>query len=335
MKKRLNHHKSMIGENMFDVTALGELLIDFTSCRKDEAEMQLFEQNPGGAPGNVLTALSRCGLSTAMIGKVGRDLHGSFLKETLENNYICTDGLVMDDSVFTTLAFVTLQENGERTFSFARKPGADMMLQKEEISTDIIENSRIFHMGSLSLTDEPVKSATWYALDRAIRSGCVISYDPNYRPALWKSEDIAINEMRRVLPYINLMKLSDEETELLTGIEDPMKAAEKLVDQGISVVTVTLGAQGAIVCNREGAKLIRGFESHVVDTTGAGDSFWGGFLYCYIQSGKKPDEITLDEAAEFTCFANAMASLCVEKRGGMPSIPHRKMVEERAQAFQS
>ena len=320
---------------MFDVTALGELLIDFTSYRKDEAEMQLFEQNPGGAPGNVLTALSRCGLSTAMLGKVGRDLHGSFLKETLENNHICTDGVIMDDSVFTTLAFVEISKDGERKFSFARKPGADMMLQKEEISTDIIENSRIFHIGSLSLTDEPVRSSTWYALDKAKRAGCVISYDPNYRSDLWKNRDLAISEMRKVLPYINLMKLSDEETELLTGIKDPMKAAEKLVKQGISVVTVTLGAQGAIVCNREGTRLVRGFESHVVDTTGAGDSFWGGFLYCYIQSKKKPDEITLDEAAEFTCFANAMASLCVEKRGGMPSIPHRRLVEERARDFQS
>lgn len=314
---------------MFDVTALGELLIDFTFEKKSKAGMRLFEQNPGGAPCNVLTALQRCGLHTAFIGKVGSDVHGKFLKDTLEKQDICLDGMIVDDSVFTTLAFVEISEGGERRFSFARSPGADMMLRTEEVSADILKNSRIFHVGSLSLTDEPARSATLFALKKAKEFGCIISYDPNYRSALWKSREDAIAGMKMILPYVDIMKLSDEETELLTGVSDPCKAASRLVNQGIPLVAVTLGAKGAVVCTEKGERMVQGFCSHVVDTTGAGDSFWGGFLYCFVRTCKMPREVTLEEAVYFTRFANAMASLCVEKRGGMPAMPPLEAVRER------
>lgn len=333
MQKSGSYFKNVIGENMFDVTALGELLIDFTSGEKSETGMRLFEQNPGGAPGNVLTALSKCGLSTAVLGKIGNDLHGNFLKETLKKYHICIDGLVMDDSVFTTLAFVEIGEKGERNFSFARKPGADTMLQASEISEDIIKSSRIFHIGSLSLTDEPSRDATWFALKKAVEFGCVISYDPNYRASLWNTVQDAVREMKSVLSYVDIIKLSDEETELLTGIQNPFQAAMSLVETGIPVVVVTLGKEGAYVCTKEGGKKVPGYVCNAIDTTGAGDCFWGGFLYQFIKRNKSPKSLTLEEGVRCAHFGNAMASLCVEKRGGIPSIPSLEEVIKREKLF--
>ena len=316
---------------MFDVTALGELLIDFTPSGTSAAGMRLFEQNPGGAPANVLAALNRCGLKTAFIGKVGSDMHGKFLEETLKNAGICTDGLILDEDVFTTLAFVALNDAGERSFSFARKPGADTMLKPEDVNLELLSQSRMFHVGSLSLTDEPAKSATLFALKKAKELGCIISYDPNYRALLWSGRDAAIAGMREVLPFVDVMKMSDEETALLTDIADPAKAAAKLVALGIPLVAVTLGAEGAYVCTKEGGEVVPGFSSRVVDTTGAGDSFWGGFLYSLAKCGKTPSKVTLKEAVSFARFANALASLCVEKRGGIPAMPSLDKVEERLQ----
>ena len=314
---------------MFDVTALGEILIDFTPCGKSAAGQRIFEQNPGGAPANVLTCLSKCGKKTAFIGKVGKDMHGAFLKSVLEENDICTDGLLEDENVFTTLAFVALSDSGERSFSFARKPGADTCLTKEEIRKDLIANSKVFHIGSLSLTSEPVKSATFYALELAKEYGCIISYDPNYRAPLWDSREKAIEGMRSVLSYVDVMKISDEETELLTGISDPEMAAKKLIENGISIVAVTLGADGALICTKEGCEHVKGYQVRIVDTTGAGDSFWGGFLTQLLESGKMPSEVSLKEAAAFADYGNAVASLCVEKRGAIPAMPTKAEVEKR------
>lgn len=306
---------------MYDVCALGEILIDFTPCGTSASGRRLFEQNPGGAPANVLAALNRLGAETAFIGKVGNDMHGLFLRETLDDAGIHTQGLVTDDSVFTTLAFVALNEKGERSFSFARKPGADTMLTKEELNYALLENCRIFHIGSLSLTDQPSRSATFAALEAAEEAGAIISYDPNYRAPLWRSREEAIEGMRSVLPFIDVMKLSDEETALLTDLAAPEEAAAKLVSAGIPLVAVTLGSKGAYVCTAQGGTVVPGFTSNVLDTTGAGDSFWGGFLYKLKESGKQPSEVTLLEAIEFARFGNAVASLCVEKRGAIPAMP--------------
>lgn len=316
---------------MFDATALGELLIDFTPNGVSESGQRLFEQNPGGAPANMLAAMSKCGMETAFIGKVGTDMHGEFLKETLQNAGINTDGLVMDENCFTTLAFVALNEKGERSFSFARKPGADTMLTAEDINYDILRQSKIFHIGSLSLTDLPAREATMCALTKAQEFGCIISYDPNYRAPLWSGPDAAISRMREVLPYVSVMKLSDEETGLLTSHREPEAAARELIDGGISIVAVTLGSKGAYVCTREGGKVVPGFVSSVVDTTGAGDSFWGGFLSQLIASGKHPSEVSLAEAESFSRFGNALASLCVEKRGGIPSMPSLDEIQKKLQ----
>ena len=314
---------------MFDVTALGEILIDFTPCGKSAAGQRLFEQNPGGAPANVLTCLSKFGKKTAFIGKVGADMHGQFLTSVLEDNQICTDGVIADDSVFTTLAFVALSDSGERSFSFARKPGADTCLTQEELKEELIRDSKIFHLGSLSLTAEPAKGTSFKALEIAKESGCIVSYDPNYRAPLWDSKEAAIEGMRSVISYVDVMKISDEETELLTGNKEPKDAAEALIAQGVSVVAVTLGADGALVCTKEGQTIVPGYKANMVDTTGAGDSFWGGFLYQLVESGKRPEEVTLEEAASFAKFGNAVASLCVEKRGAIPAMPTLEDVAAR------
>lgn len=317
---------------MYDVAALGELLIDFTPSGTSEAGMRIFEQNPGGGPANVLAALAKLGMKTAFIGKVGDDMHGAFLKETMEQAHIDTKGLVIDPDVFTTLAFVSLNAQGERQFSFARKPGADTCLREEEVDLEILKKSKIFHVSSLSLTDEPSRSATLFALKKAREEGRIVSYDPNYRALLWKSRESAMKGMREALPFVDIMKLSDEETSLLTGYEAPEDAAKALFQQGISLIAVTLGKEGAYVYTKEGGAKAPGFVSKVTDTTGAGDSFWGGFLYQLVKSGKQPAEVTLEEAKNFARFGNAVASLCVEKRGGIPAMPTMEQVEARLNA---
>ncbi len=316
-------------EKKIDVTALGEILIDFTPCGKSEAGQRVFEQNPGGAPANVLACLNKCGKKTAFIGKVGNDMHGQFLVGVLNDSGISTEGVVVDDSVFTTLAFVALSDSGERSFSFARKPGADTCLKCDELKEELIRDCKVFHIGSLSLTTEPVKRTTFEALEIAKQAGCIISYDPNYRAPLWDSKEAAVRGMRSVVSYADVMKISDEETALLTDIVEPEGAAKKLVDMGISVVAVTLGADGALVCTKEGSRIVPGFKADMVDTTGAGDSFWGGFLKCLLDTGKSPEDVTLEEASEFAKYGNAVASLCVEKRGAIPAMPSVEDINER------
>jgi fructokinase len=231
--------------SMFDVVALGELLIDFTPAGLSPAGMRLFEQNPGGAPANVVVALANMGVKCAFVGKVGADMHGDFLRAVLSERGIDTSGLIRDSGVFTTLSFVSLSEKGERSFSFARRPGADTCLKPEELRPDILGQCKIFHFGSLSLTDEPSRSATLAALNMAKKAGAIIAYDPNYRAPLWPSVDAAIAQMRSVLPLVDCVKISDEEISLITGEENYEKAADALLAQGAGCAVITLGKNGA------------------------------------------------------------------------------------------
>lgn len=306
---------------MVDITALGELLVDFTQHGRSETGMRLYEQNPGGAVTNLLAAAARCGASTAFLGKVGDDIHGRFLKRALAEAGVNVDGLVMAADVFTTLAFVTLSETGEREFSFARKPGADTCLQAEELDWGRMAHTRVFHTGSLSLTDEPARTATYRAVSAAKAAGAVITYDPNYRAGLWRGEAEAAAAMRSLIPTADIMKLSDAETLLLTGEAAPSRAAAALYRQGVPVVAVTLGSQGALVLAQGETRLVPGYAAKAVDTTGAGDCFFGGFLYKFLQMGCPPQALTLEQAAQCADFGNAAASLCVEGRGGIPAMP--------------
>lgn len=306
---------------MYHIAALGELLIDFTESGVSQSGMRLFEQNPGGAVANVLAAMARLGDQTAFIGKVGDDMHGRFLKETLENVGIDTTGLVLTNDFFTTLAFVALSPNGERTFSFARKPGADTQLNVEEVNESILKSTSILHVGSLSLTDEPARSATNAAVKTAKAHGAVISYDPNYRASLWRDEATIKERMRELVPYIDIMKMSDEETELLTDEVEPERAAKRLNDRGISCVAVTLGKKGALVSIGGNSIIVPGYRNPAVDTTGAGDAFWGGFLHRMVTLNKRPEQLSIQRAADCADWGNAVATCCVQKRGAIPAMP--------------
>lgn len=312
-----------------DIAALGELLIDFTPAGISQQGMRLFEQNPGGAPANMLAAAAKFGLKTAFIGKVGRDMHGDFLKETLIKAGINTDNLIQDEAYFTTLAFVSLKENGEREFAFARKPGADTNLCMKEIDQGILKNTRVFHVGSLSLTDDPSRTATYEAINLAKSSGALISYDPNYRAALWSDRETAQLRMQSLIPYVDMMKISDEETALLTPYQDPEEAIRYLLGQGVRLTAVTLGRDGALIGNENGIVKVEGFASHAVDTTGAGDSFWGGFIASYLREETAPEHLTRAQMIRLGRIGNAVASLCVERRGGISAIPEMEEIEER------
>lgn len=316
-------------EKEVDIVALGELLIDFTEVGISKTGQKLFEQNPGGAPANLLTVASHMGYKTAFVGKVGKDMHGAFLKRTLEREGIDTAYIIEDSDCFTTLAFVEINQDGEREFSFARKPGADTRLCKTELNKELLESCKIFHYGSLSLTDEPAREATLAAIQIAKASGTLISYDPNYRASLWENENTAVEDMKSVISFADIMKVSDEESILLTGEKDYDSALKELLAMGPKLVAITLGKEGVLIGTKEGIKKVSGFEAKTVDTTGAGDSFWGGFLSRFLSTNKIFEDMLLKDWESCAVYGNATASLCVQGRGGIPAIPEREEVERK------
>jgi len=314
---------------MYDVVALGELLIDFTPAGISANNCFLFEQNPGGAPANVLSVLASFGKSTGMIAKLGKDQFGYFLKEVLDNIKVSTEGIVFDDQANTTLAFVHLESSGERKFSFYRNPGADMMLKEEEVNLNMIKNAKIFHFGSISMTHEPARSATLKAVKYARENGLVISYDPNYRPLLWKSAEDAIKQMKAGLTYADILKVSEEELQLLTNIDDITQSTQFLYDEyNISLTVVTLGSKGSYYRRGKLEGYIPAYTVKAVDTTGAGDGFFGALLYQILESGKKLSELEAAELENMLKFSNATGALMTTKRGAIPAIPTLKDINE-------
>ena len=305
------------------IVALGELLIDFTEAGISKNGMKLFEQNPGGAPANLLTVASHMGYRTSFIGKIGTDMHGDFLKKTLQNEGIDTGALVEDERYFTTLAFVEIDENGERNFSFARKPGADTQLEVSDLDQKLLSDCRIFHFGSLSLTQEPSRGTTLEAVRIAKEAGALISYDPNYRASLWADTETAVAQMKAAIPLADVMKVSDEESLLLTGAGDYDEAADRLLESGLKLVAITLGSKGVLIATPESRQTVGGFAVDAVDTTGAGD-----FLSCYLGLEKEITELTGEEMCRCAITGNAVAGLCVQKRGGIPAIPTQEAIEE-------
>lgn len=327
----LNKEGPMIQKTTYLACALGEMLIDFTMQGRNAQGQRVFAQNAGGAPANVMAAMAKLGARTAFVGKAGNDMHGKFLKETLDNCGIDSTGFTLSDDYFTTLAFVDVKDDGEREFSFARNHGADKMLEEEDIPLDLIRSSGILHVGSVSLTDEPARSTTLFAVKSAKEAGCIISYDPNYRATLWKEEETAKAQMRRMLRYADLVKISEEETALMTGASDYRRAAKKLLQHGAKIAVVTLGKIGAYVQTQDGGRIVKGFRNKAVDATGAGDAFWGGFLYQFSRCGKAPEAVTISEAEKFADFGNAVASVCVESHGAIPAMPTMAQVTEKMQ----
>ncbi len=316
---------------MFDITAFGEVLIDYTPAGKSRAGMDLFEQNPGGAPANLLACASKLGSRTLFIGKVGADTQGRFLKKTLDNAGISTAGLVEDSRYFTTMAFVNLTETGERSFAFARKPGADTQMTVEEVDFSLLSKSRILHFGSLSLTDSPSRETTFTVIEKGREAGCLISCDPNIRPMLWPSCEAAKEQVRSVLPFVDIIKLSQEEAELLTDLKVPEEAVETLLAKGVRLAAVTLGKDGAYVA-MEGMRVrVFGHSVKVLDTTGAGDAFWGAFLHKLTEKMKNGnwDQMESEDLMRLAKFANAAAACCVKKRGGIPAMPELQEIERQ------
>lgn len=311
-----------------DVAALGEILIDFTPGGLSESGSPQFQCNPGGAPANVLISVTRLGGSTAFIGKVGKDYFGDFLKATLDENKVNTDGLIIDPRYQTTLAFVTLDETGNRSFSFYRSPGADNMIEANEISPELIESSKIFHFGSLSLTNEPARAATHYALKLAKKSGCIISYDPNLRLSLWESEEIAREQIVSCLHYADILKISDEEFTFITGETDFRTHAPAFAEKyQISCLFITLGPKGAMYCFDGQCNLLPTYDVPVVDTTGSGDSFMGAVLSQICQREEGLNGLTCKELDSIVDLANASGSMAARKKGAIPAIPNLEQVQ--------
>ena len=311
----------------YDVTALGELLIDFTQGGLSEQGNPMFEANPGGAPCNVLSMLSRLGRKTAFIGKVGNDGFGKQLAQAIEEVGIDASGLMFDNEVHTTLALVHKLENGDRDFSFYRNPGADMMLREEEVNEDLIRNAKIFHFGTLSLTDEEVKKATHRAVAIAEDAGLIRSFDPNLRPPLWKSLDEAKVQVDWGLQHCDILKISDNEITWFTGLDDYDEGIAALRKQypNIRLICLSMGPDGSRAYYEDVRVEVPAFlQEGTIETTGAGDTFGACVLNGILESGLDG----LDEAKlkEILTFANAAASIVTTRKGALRVMPQKDEV---------
>ena len=307
---------------MLDVIALGELLIDFTCQSTDPDGYPTMVAHPGGAPANFLAALAKYGASTALLGKVGDDAFGKLLIGTLQKAGIGTQGMIVDNNFFTTLAFVTLDECGDREFSFARKPGADTQIAFADVDLTLIDDARVFHFGTLSLTDEPARSVTYKVVKYAKSKGKLISYDPNLRKPLWNSLDEAKRQILWGLGNADVVKISDEEVDFLFGLDVAQGAKHILENYGVKLVFVTCGADGCYYSNGKVSGHVPSLEGiRVVDTTGAGDIFGGSAVFKLLQLNKQPEEMTAEELTDVVRFACTAAGLSTTKHGGVSSVP--------------
>lgn len=314
---------------MLDVVALGELLIDFAARSKDADGYPTMAANPGGAPGNFLAALNAYGKKTAFLGKVGDDTFGHLLLGTLQKAGIDTRGIIVDPEYFTTLAFVTFDDAGDRSFSFARKPGADTQLRWEEVDQRLMDEARVFHFGTLSLTGEPARTATQKAVAYAKERGILISCDPNLRQPLWHSLEDAKEQMLWSLQHADVVKISDNEVSFLWGCT-PEEGAERLLqDCGVKLAMVTLGADGCLLKTKDASFRAPAPKVHPVDTTGAGDIFGGSALARLLDLNKDPDALTQEDLSYIGTYALMAASLSTERSGGIPSIPDKQTVLAR------
>lgn len=313
-------------EKKFDVTALGELLIDFTENGVSSQGNPILEANPGGAVCNVLSMLNQLGHTTGFIGKVGDDMFGEQLTRALEEVHIATEGLVKDREVPTTLAFVHTLPGGDRDFSFYRNPGADMMLGKEEVNVSMVELCRIFHFGSLSMTDKISREATKYGVELAKKSGAVISFDPNLRPPLWKTLNDAKEQIDFGIRQCDILKISDNEIQWFTGEEDLKKAAEILLEKyDIKLLLLSMGKEGSMAFQGDKKVAVSGIlQPDTIETTGAGDTFCGCVLHYVLEHGLR--EYKEAELREMLAFANAAASLITTRKGALRVMPKREEI---------
>ena len=311
---------------MLRITAIGEILIDLTQVGLDENGIPRFAAFPGGAPANVAVAASKLGSVASFIGCVGQDAFGKMLTDTMRKYHVDTDAMQSTDADHTTLAVVSVAPGGERSFTFYRNPGADTRLDDARVQEALSRGTGILHFGSVSLTNESSRDVTLRAVDTAKSKGALISYDPNYRASLWTVPEESVRVMRLPLPMCDIVKISDEETDLLTGKHAPEAAAEELIRLGVKLVLITLGADGVYYRTGSISGRVPGFRVKVADTNGAGDTFLGAVLSQIAQRGGIVD-LEKDEAESLLRFANCAASITTSRPGAIPAMPTREEVD--------
>ena len=314
----------------YDVIALGELLIDFTMNGQSEQGNNMFEACPGGAPCNVLALLNKMGKKTAFIGKVGKDQFGALLRDTITEAGIDASNLMVDENVNTTLAFVHTFPDGDREFSFYRNPGADMMLTADEVNPEVVKDTKVFHFGTLSMTHEGVREATKKAVETAKANGCLVSFDPNLRPPLWSSLDLAKEQMEYGFGKCDILKISDNEIQFVSGKEDYDEGIAYLQETyNIPLILLTMGKDGSRAYYK-GMRVERpGFSVKAIETTGAGDTFCGSSLNYLVDHDF--ENLTEEQLGEMLTFANAAAALVTTKKGAIKAMPVKEEVLELIQ----
>lgn len=314
----------------YDVIALGELLIDFTMNGQSEQGNNMFEACPGGAPCNVLALLNKMGKKTAFIGKVGKDQFGALLRDTITEAGIDASNLMVDENVNTTLAFVHTFPDGDREFSFYRNPGADMMLTADEVNPEVVKDTKVFHFGTLSMTHEGVREATKKAVETAKANGCLVSFDPNLRPPLWSSLDLAKEQMEYGFGKCDILKISDNEIQFVSGKEDYDEGIVYLQETyNIPLILLTMGKDGSRAYYK-GMRVERpGFSVKAIETTGAGDTFCGSSLNYLVDHDF--ENLTEEQLGEMLTFANAAAALVTTKKGAIKAMPVKEEVLELIQ----
>lgn len=314
----------------YDVIALGELLIDFTMNGQSEQGNNMFEACPGGAPCNVLALLNKMGKKTAFIGKVGKDQFGALLRDTITEAGIDASNLMVDENVNTTLAFVHTFPDGDREFSFYRNPGADMMLTADEVNPEVVKDTKVFHFGTLSMTHDGVREATKKAVETAKANGCLVSFDPNLRPPLWSSLDLAKEQMEYGFGKCDILKISDNEIQFVSGKKDYDEGIAYLQETyNIPLILLTMGKDGSRAYYK-GMRVERpGFSVKAIETTGAGDTFCGSSLNYLVDHDF--ENLTEEQLGEMLTFANAAAALVTTKKGAIKAMPVKEEVLELIQ----
>lgn len=314
----------------YDVIALGELLIDFTMNGQSEQGNNMFEACPGGAPCNVLALLNKMGKKTAFIGKVGKDQFGTLLRDTITEAGIDASNLMVDENVNTTLAFVHTFPDGDREFSFYRNPGADMMLTADEVNPEVVKDTKVFHFGTLSMTHEGVREATKKAVETAKANGCLVSFDPNLRPPLWSSLDLAKEQMEYGFGKCDILKISDNEIQFVSGKEDYDEGIAYLQETyNIPLILLTMGKDGSRAYYKGMCVERPGFSVKAIETTGAGDTFCGSSLNYLVDHDF--ENLTEEQLGEMLTFANAAAALVTTKKGAIKAMPVKEEVLELIQ----
>lgn len=322
-----------------DIVCLGELLIDMFPAEigRRLVEVSAFRPKPGGAPANVAVAAARLGAKSAFIGKVGDDAFGHFLMDTLAQEQVETRGLRLDPDARTTMAFIAMPDEHQAEFVFYRNPGADTRLRPEELDRTLLQQTRAFHFGSVSLSVEPSRSATLAAVRLAREAGALISFDVNYRPSLWPQPAEALEVMRAVLPQAQLVKVNEAELELLSGSQDLERGSQVLLDYGPDLGVVTLGPQGCFFRSTQGSASVPGFSVQTVDAIGCGDAFVAGLLTQLLslplkgggpERGSWRDQLTPDRLRQIGRYANAVGALTATQQGVIPALPTAAAVEQ-------